>query len=260
MYIHIHILQRTPPYHNTYTYSPYTNITIYLYTNTNLYIYIYIYADISLYKYIYASIYNIYVASEVIIHGTPSGLDNTTSCYGGALSYKRPTPGTNSPTTPLFDIIPALPDGLRILVINTKVPRSTKKLVAHVKTLLDPVTTTNTNTTNTNNNTNNTNTTTPNLFSPVAQSLLHSIEGISQAFLTMLKMYNSNNNSSNNCDNTNNSNDDGNGNGGSMNIEQVYENMVRICVYVWLCVCVWLCVLWLCMCVCIVVMYIYVGI
>lgn len=30
-------------------------------------------------------------ASEVVIHGTPSGLDNTTSCFGGALKFsKRP--------------------------------------------------------------------------------------------------------------------------------------------------------------------------
>lgn len=34
-------------------------------------------------------------ASEVVIHGTPSGLDNTTSCFGGALKFSK-KPGTQS--------------------------------------------------------------------------------------------------------------------------------------------------------------------
>jgi mevalonate kinase len=29
-------------------------------------------------------------AAETILHGKPSGLDNTVSCYGGAIRYKKP--------------------------------------------------------------------------------------------------------------------------------------------------------------------------
>ena len=67
-------------------------------------------------------------AAEVVIHGAPSGLDNTTSCFGGALKYQRSTGN--------FERLPHLPD-VKIVLTNTKVPRSTKKLVAGVKDLLD---------------------------------------------------------------------------------------------------------------------------
>lgn len=146
------------------------------------------------------------IASEVIIHGTPSGLDNTTSCYGGALSYKRPIPipnvstnskittknpgnvNTNAAGAPTFTIIPSLPYGLRILVINTKVPRSTKKLVAHVKELLEPNTSTNAVTPVTVFDRNNPHVMS-NLYAPIACSMLHAIEEISNSFLLILKQY-----------------------------------------------------------------------
>lgn len=67
-------------------------------------------------------------AAEVVIHGAPSGLDNTTSCFGGALKYQR--------NTGSFERLPHLPD-VKIVLTNTKVPRSTKKLVAGVKELLE---------------------------------------------------------------------------------------------------------------------------
>lgn len=69
------------------------------------------------------------------MHGTPSGLDNTTSCYGGVLRYQRVLDDPAAPSSK-FTFLPPLPEGLlRILVTNTKVPRSTKQLVAHVREL-----------------------------------------------------------------------------------------------------------------------------
>lgn len=91
-------------------------------------------------------------AAEVVIHGSPSGLDNTTSCYGGAVKYIRSS-GT-------FENLPSLPP-LQILLINTKVPRSTKALVAAVRKLHDSI---------------------PSVIKPI----LESIEGISQKFLSLI--------------------------------------------------------------------------
>ncbi|KAM6247188.1 mevalonate kinase [Porphyrio hochstetteri] len=59
---------------------------------------------------------------ERVIHGNPSGVDNAVGTWGGALRYQsgKITPFKRVPT-------------LRILLTNTKVPRSTKVLVAGVK-------------------------------------------------------------------------------------------------------------------------------
>ncbi|XP_017564800.1 mevalonate kinase [Pygocentrus nattereri] len=59
---------------------------------------------------------------EKIIHGNPSGVDNAVSTWGGVLRYHAGmiTPLSRVPT-------------LRILLTNTKVPRSTKVLVSGVK-------------------------------------------------------------------------------------------------------------------------------
>ncbi|XP_042563179.1 mevalonate kinase-like, partial [Clupea harengus] len=59
---------------------------------------------------------------ERIIHGNPSGVDNAVSTWGGILRYQsgKITPLQRVPT-------------LRILLTNTRVPRSTKTLVAGVK-------------------------------------------------------------------------------------------------------------------------------
>ncbi|XP_014349106.1 mevalonate kinase isoform X4 [Latimeria chalumnae] len=59
---------------------------------------------------------------EKVIHGNPSGVDNAVATWGGALRYHAGsiTPLKRVPT-------------LRILLTNTKVPRSTKLLVAGVK-------------------------------------------------------------------------------------------------------------------------------
>jgi mevalonate kinase len=68
-------------------------------------------------------------ASEILLHATPSGLDNTTSCYGGLVRFSR-RPGDT------FQNITGAP-ALHILLVNTKVPRSTKELVAGVRRLRD---------------------------------------------------------------------------------------------------------------------------
>jgi len=60
---------------------------------------------------------------EKVIHGTPSGIDNSISSYGGALRFVK---GQSS--VPLKRV-----PQLRVLLVNTKVPRSTKTLVAGVR-------------------------------------------------------------------------------------------------------------------------------
>ena len=68
-------------------------------------------------------------ASEILLHGSPSGLDNTTSCYGGLVKFSRK--GGEK-----FENITGVP-ALHILLVNTRVPRSTKQLVAGVRVLHD---------------------------------------------------------------------------------------------------------------------------
>ncbi|XP_074062217.1 mevalonate kinase [Macrotis lagotis] len=59
---------------------------------------------------------------EKVIHGNPSGVDNSVSTWGGALRFQGGTISSLE-RTPI----------LKILLTNTKVPRSTKALVAGVK-------------------------------------------------------------------------------------------------------------------------------
>lgn len=65
-------------------------------------------------------------AAEAIFHGTPSGLDNTVSTQGGVLAFRR-HPQVVAPLvrTPR----------LRVLLVNTLVPRSTRAQVQGVRTL-----------------------------------------------------------------------------------------------------------------------------
>nr|XP_027224874.1 LOW QUALITY PROTEIN: mevalonate kinase-like [Penaeus vannamei] len=59
--------------------------------------------------------------SEQIIHGTPSGIDNSICTYGGAVNFKG---GASTPV----EVPP-----LQVLLVNTKVPRSTKALISGVR-------------------------------------------------------------------------------------------------------------------------------
>jgi mevalonate kinase len=91
-------------------------------------------------------------ASEIVIHGTPSGLDNTTSCFGGAMKYSK--------ISGQFEQLEKLP-ALNVILTNTKVPRSTKQLVAGVRVKYDR-------------------------FPDVMQPVLDSIEAISRRFLRLV--------------------------------------------------------------------------
>lgn len=65
-------------------------------------------------------------AAEVILHGTPSGADNTVSCYGGTLLYQK---------YPVFSFkrIQCSLNKFQFLLVNTCVPRSTKDQVESVR-------------------------------------------------------------------------------------------------------------------------------
>jgi len=60
---------------------------------------------------------------ETIFHGTPSGIDNTVSTFGGSIIYSKGS----------FTKFNNIPNNLQILVINTKVERSTKEIVQKVR-------------------------------------------------------------------------------------------------------------------------------
>ena len=59
---------------------------------------------------------------ERVLHGTPSGVDNSAIVHGGCLLYRRGQP---------FTFLPSLPP-LSWLIVNTRQPRDTKQLVAGV--------------------------------------------------------------------------------------------------------------------------------
>ncbi|EPQ52753.1 cystathionine beta-l [Gloeophyllum trabeum ATCC 11539] len=65
--------------------------------------------------------------AEKILHGNPSGVDNSVSVYGGALAYTRAGFGKKSGMEPIHGF-----KSLRFLLTDSKVPRDTKKLVAGV--------------------------------------------------------------------------------------------------------------------------------
>ncbi|CAM9474475.1 unnamed protein product, partial [Sphacelaria rigidula] len=71
-------------------------------------------------------------AGETVLHGTPSGLDNTVSCFGGAIKFIKGMSGAGNVTEPIVGFPP-----LPILLTNTLVPRETRALVARVRRLLE---------------------------------------------------------------------------------------------------------------------------
>ena len=65
--------------------------------------------------------------AEKVLHGNPSGVDNSVAVFGGALAYVRPGFGKRSG----MDQIQGF-KSLRFLLVDSKVPRDTKALVAGV--------------------------------------------------------------------------------------------------------------------------------
>ncbi|EIW84219.1 cystathionine beta-lyase [Coniophora puteana RWD-64-598 SS2] len=65
--------------------------------------------------------------SEKVLHGNPSGVDNSVAVFGGALAYTRP----GFERKPGMDPIQGF-KSLRFLLTDSKVPRDTKQLVAGV--------------------------------------------------------------------------------------------------------------------------------
>lgn len=59
--------------------------------------------------------------SEKFVHGNPSGIDNTVATLGGAVQYQKNQP-----------LVPLKCSDVRVLIVSTEVPRSTKELVARV--------------------------------------------------------------------------------------------------------------------------------
>lgn len=72
-------------------------------------------------------------AAEVLLHGNPSGLDNTVSTYGNIMRYSRDTAvlGLREGGVDRMTLVPQL----TVLITNTKIPRSTKDLVGRVGSL-----------------------------------------------------------------------------------------------------------------------------
>ncbi|TIA73832.1 hypothetical protein E3P91_01209 [Wallemia ichthyophaga] len=66
-------------------------------------------------------------ASERILHGTPSGIDNSVSVFGGAISYAR---GRAQPMIPLHGF-----QSMLLLLANTHVERDAKAVISRVHAL-----------------------------------------------------------------------------------------------------------------------------
>ncbi|CAK9436113.1 uncharacterized protein LODBEIA_P06710 [Lodderomyces beijingensis] len=68
---------------------------------------------------------------EKCFHGNPSGIDNAVATYGGAVMFqKSSTPGQPASRTNIRNLPP-----IKLLLTNTKVPKSTAELVAGVGVL-----------------------------------------------------------------------------------------------------------------------------
>ncbi|KAL4399877.1 cystathionine beta-lyase [Malassezia pachydermatis] len=67
--------------------------------------------------------------AEKVIHGEPSGVDNTVATLGGAVAFTRAVPSNGLSENRL---VPISFDAVRLLITDTKVVRNTKELVASV--------------------------------------------------------------------------------------------------------------------------------
>ncbi|KAG8923460.1 cystathionine beta-lyase [Tulasnella sp. 408] len=70
------------------------------------------------------------LVAEKVLHGNPSGVDNAVAVYGGALAFTKPGFTFANPNGGM-DGIQGF-KSVRFLLVNTKVPRNTKSLVAGV--------------------------------------------------------------------------------------------------------------------------------
>ncbi|SGZ40725.1 related to Mevalonate kinase [Hanseniaspora guilliermondii] len=70
---------------------------------------------------------------EKCVHGTPSGIDNAVATYGKAIILTTHT--ANGVKMKNLKVMDKFPESLNMLLINTKIPKSTKTLVANVKKL-----------------------------------------------------------------------------------------------------------------------------
>lgn len=73
--------------------------------------------------------------AEKVIHGQPSGVDNTVATHGGAIAFTRAVPGNTLEHDQLVPINGF--DALRLLITDTCVSRNTKSLVAGVSAQKD---------------------------------------------------------------------------------------------------------------------------
>lgn len=73
--------------------------------------------------------------AEKVIHGTPSGVDNSVAVFGGCLAFTRPQAPRNTLTSNELKLLPAVQEK-HFLLTDTGVPRDTKSLVANVRALL----------------------------------------------------------------------------------------------------------------------------
>lgn len=89
--------------------------------------------------------------SEKILHGTPSGIDNSVSTYGGLCEFSRGQ----------VTVLPTPKEKLLIMLVNTRVARDTKAMVARVRSSYEAQ---------------------PRIVGPV----LEAIDGVSRAFLGIL--------------------------------------------------------------------------
>ncbi|AAS53015.1 AER335Wp [Eremothecium gossypii ATCC 10895] len=71
------------------------------------------------------------LVGEQCIHGTPSGIDNAVATYGDAVLFQRQPDGSTK-----FDHLSDFPQ-MPMILTNTKVPKSTKVLVANVGKLVE---------------------------------------------------------------------------------------------------------------------------
>ena len=74
--------------------------------------------------------------AECVFHGTPSGIDNTVATFGGLVLFRR-EPNTRAVSIEHHTLSDAAAARLRLLLVNTGVPRSTKVLVERVRSVVD---------------------------------------------------------------------------------------------------------------------------